>query len=214
MARGRNKVDPYAKKASETDLQWRSRIARLKQMDEAEKETLVSPETQRHGDYYKTFVMHVETGTYASTERNRQVSSLAVMRDKGRISDQQFDAAQRIAGVAEAIERNASVRCASLEARVDCSGSSRNPLIETLHQVRMERAYTAWRERLPYPKRMIIDMVICDRSLKATARKYGVGWPRAFRLLGNALDEWPAIWDFASRVIDQDDVDAAHRRVA
>lgn len=207
------KTDPLAKRQQETYWQWRARIARAKQDQRDRSDSLVTPEALQHGEYEDGFIMHIETGTFAKGTRNRQHNPLAWLHSMERITGEQYEAALRIAGVAEAIQRAACVRSASMEARVDCSGSSRDPLIETLHQVRMERAYTVWRNRLPFPKRMVIDMILADRKLKATARKYGVGWPRAFRLLTNALDEWPHAWRDAADTIEQEDVDRAHARL-
>lgn len=59
MGKGRNraKVDPLAKRAHETDLQWRSRIAREKQEARKAGQPLVTPEAARHGDYVDTLVL-------------------------------------------------------------------------------------------------------------------------------------------------------------
>ena len=98
-----------------------------------------------------------------------------------------------------------------MEARVDCSSSGGDSLVESLSDVRLERAYSAWRNTLPIPRRMIIDMVTRDHRLKAIAARYNMGWPRASRLLRNALEDWADIYARAMRAIDQDDVDDMHR---
>lgn len=171
---------------------------------------IVAPNT--HGDYHYDDIIHVESFTRATVHRIRQQSSIRKLLDDGQITDEQFYAAQSIARVAEMIQRNVSVRCASLEARVDCAGSGRDILVERLGAVRMEAVYTKWRTSIAVPRRMIVDMVLEDRSLFTTARVHGVGWPRAKRLLGDALDRWNDLMERARKDIDQDDVDRAHAR--
>ncbi|MFX8813237.1 hypothetical protein ABTM61_20120, partial [Acinetobacter baumannii] len=80
---------------------------------------------------------------------------------------------------AEAIERAVSVKCASMEARVDHAGSARDILVERLAAVRREQTYSRWRQTLPSPKRLVLDMVLTPRSLVATARVHNVPWRRA-----------------------------------
>lgn len=107
--------------------------------------------------------------------RIRQTSSLRKLLDNNQITEDQSYAAQDIARVAGMIQRNASVRCASLEARIDCASSGSDMLVERLCAVRREMIYTKWCTSIAMPRRMIVDMVLEDRSLFATARTYGVG---------------------------------------
>ena len=100
-----------------------------------------------------------------------------------------------------------------MEARVDCSGSARDALNESLYRVRAEGAYTEWRANLPLPRRMVIDMVTQDAGLKAIAAQHGMGWSRARDVLTEALDRWPTILAKYVKVIDQEDVDAQHARL-
>ncbi len=169
-------------------------------------------EQERHARYVKEEIVHAETFTRATVHRVRQASSLRKLLDDGQITDAQFYAAEQIAFVAEMIERNVAVRCASLETRVDCAGSSRNALVERLGAARMEAVYTQWRTSIAMPRRMIIDMVLQDRGLFATARLYRVGWPRAKRLLGNALDRWDELMQRAYKEIKQEDLERAQAR--
>lgn len=169
-------------------------------------------EQEQHAQYVREEIVHAETFTRATVHRIRQASSLRKLLDDGQITDAQFYAAEQIAYVAEMIERNVAVRCASMEARVDCSGSSRNALIERLGVARMEAVYTQWRTSIAMPRRMIVDMVLEDRGLFATARLYRVGWPRAKRLLANALDRWDELMQRAYKEIKQQDLDLAHAR--
>jgi len=171
-------------------------------------------EQRRHAEYDRGEIVHAESFTRATVHRVRQASSLARMLDDGRLTMEQYGAALDIARVAEMIERSVAVRCASLEARVDNQGSSRDVLIENLTAARLEVAYTAWRQRLPMPKRMVIDMVLADRSLKATARVYRMGWPRAMSRLRDALDTWIDERERAWRQIDAPDLERAQARIA
>lgn len=214
MGRKRGKADPKAKRRDETYLQWQSRLAREKQAERDRATPIIPIEAHQHGAFREGFVYHHETGTKAEAPVRQDKSSLRKMNDSGALSDEQYYSALAIAGVAELIERAVSVKGASLEARVDCSGSAYCPVVESLHAVRMERAYTEWRNRLPMPRRLFVDMVSSDQTLYATARSYGMGWPKAQRLLRLALDRWPEIYRRAMNAIDQDDVDEAVRRIA
>lgn len=178
----------------------------------AEKLMGPTPEQSAHADYHRDEIIHAETFTRVTVHRIRQQSSLRKLLDDGQITDDQFFAAGAIAYVAEMIERNVAVSCASLEARVDCAGSGRHLLIERLGAVRMETVYTQWRTSIAIPRRMIVDMVLEDRALFATARVYRVGWPRAKRLLKDALDLWNELMDRAYKEITQEDLDEAQAR--
>lgn len=209
MARG-NKRDPMAKRHDETDLQWRSRLARMNETKREKGEGIVPTETLNHGGLEKASV-EGDDGRRWDTYRRHRVSALKGLNERGLLSDGQYYAALQIARVAERLERNAGVSCASMEARVDCSGSGGDKLVESLSDVRLERAYSVWRLSLPLPRRMIIDMVTRDHRLKAIAARYNMGWPRASRLLRNALEDWADIYAAAMRNIDQEDVDDMHR---
>ena len=207
------KTNPEAKRHDETSLQWRSRIAALRQHQRDKAEPIVSLETQRHADYTPEFVRHIETGTIAQAPRVRTVSSLAILHERGKLTDAQYYAAMAIASVAESIERSVSVSGASMEARVDCSGSGKDNHIESLHKIRLERAYSAWRLRLVVPRRMVLDMVTEDRKLKEIARSYNKAWPTALKILAQSLDMWDDCFAKAMRSINQEDVDAAYYRL-
>lgn len=64
------KNDPYAKRATETHLQWRSRVAAMEQAVRDRSEPVVPREAQRHGEYGDQFVYHLESGTKVQTKRN------------------------------------------------------------------------------------------------------------------------------------------------
>lgn len=158
-------------------------------------------------DFETVWTTHVDTNTKAQTKRRRRHgSSLSTMRDKGQLSEEQYQAACEIAFAAEMIERSVSVRCASLEARVDSSGSARDALIEKLGAVRFEMAYSQWRSRLPMPRRMVVDMVIESSSLVSIARVYNTPWRRAREMLLRSLDHWPAVKERIWRDVEERDV--------
>lgn len=147
-------------------------------------------EQMKQQDYDLGTIIHAETFTRTTVYRVRQQSSLRKMLDAGQLTEAQYWAAQEIAHVAEIIQRGMGTRSASLDTRVDCSASGRDALIEKFGYVRAEATYTRWRTAIAMPRRMVIDMVLEDRQLKATARVYGVGWPKAKRLLWSALNLW------------------------
>lgn len=64
-----------AKRRDETDLQWRSRLARLKAEERDRSEPLVPHEAQRHGDY--------QDDTLYSVNDNGQIVRAAVKRNRG-----------------------------------------------------------------------------------------------------------------------------------
>lgn len=202
------------KQRGETDLDWRQRIAKLEQDRRASGAPIVTPEAEQHGDYRDEFVMHVETQTLARTKRNRVASPFLALYERGTIDKDQYGAALEIAAAAEMITCSVSIRSARLAARVDNSGAADDALVEKLATVRLEVAYTLWRSRLPMPRAMFVDMIVHPGSLKAIARRHGMGWPRAKRLLIRALDRWNDIRERVARNIDQEDLDAAHKRLS
>jgi hypothetical protein len=73
--------------------------------------------------------------------------------------------------------------------------------------------YNRWRDRLPMPRRMVIDMVIGDRDLVGTARVHNVPWRDARRRLMAALELWLELRDAVWREVDGDDATRAYRRL-
>ena len=205
------KGDPLAKRRDENDLQWRSRLERLKDEQRRRGEDTVTPEARGHG--LEPATVKDDDGRQWQSYRRKSRSALAYMRERGNLTDDQFYSAQRIAEIAEMLERSVALGCASLEARVDCSGSARDAVNESLYRVRAEGAYTAWRAKLPLPRRMVIDMVTQDAGLKAIAAQHNMGWPRAQEILKVALDSWPEIFARFVKRIDQEDLDRQHARL-
>lgn len=199
------KRDPRVKRRDETHAQWQARMDAMSDFERETGEPIITPEAEAHGEFDDVFVPD-EGGHLTKTKRRRSASSMARMHENGQITADQHAAAMEIALVAELIERSVSVRGASLEARVDSSGSGRDVLVERLAIVRLERAYSDWRRFLPMPRRMVIDMVLADRDLFATARVFRVSWPTARKRLIAALDRWIDIRERTWRNVDERDV--------
>jgi hypothetical protein len=158
-------------------------------------------------------------GTPETNERiavipsRRRQSAVFRMVALGKLSLDDAASATEIAQIVEMIESPVSVRSASLEARVDQSGSARDAVVESLNRIRAERAYTEWRESLPHPRRMIIDMIVKDAGYVQLARAHKMNWRRARRALITALRAWPGFKMAAHRTIGEDDVHEAYNRL-
>ncbi len=205
-------ADERAKKRGETNAEWQARIEQYDLINQVIDGPLVTPEAEQHGDYRSQFVMHIESYTLAYTRKNHEFSPFDDLLDRGTITKEQYEAAMQIQMVAERIGRAASVRSASLEARVDNSRGG-DLLVERLVNVQFEVAYSRWRQFLPVPKSMILDMILMSGPLKNKARSYGMGWPKARKRLLDALDSWIRKRDEAVSKIDENDLKSAHFRV-
>ena len=205
--------DTLGKLPGETHREWQDRLDSADLVRRYPGEPLIPAEAEAHGDYADSLVRHVETNTRAQTKRNRQQSALGLMHERGTISPAQFEAAGQIARIAESIERAVSLRGSRMEPRVDCGGSARDMLTERLSQVRLELTYNRWREWLPMPRRMVIDMVIGDRDLVGTARVHNVPWREARRRLIGGLELWLELRNAVWREIGADDAARAYRRL-
>ena len=206
-------LDTLGKLPGETHREWQDRFDAATLVRRYPGEPLMPAEAEAHGDYVDSVVTHLETNTRAQTRRNRQQSALALMHERGAISPAQFEAAGQIARIAESIERAVSLRGSSMEPRVDFGGSARDMLTERLSQVRLEMTYNRWRDRLPMPRRMVIDMVIGDRDLVGTARVHNMPWREARRRLIAGLELWLELRDAIWREIDGEDAERAYRRL-
>lgn len=204
----------HAKRPHESHWQWHARLALLRQQERDREQPLVTPEAMRQAEYEDATVMHVESGTRVETKRRKSISSLVRMHGTGKIDNAQFEAAMRIGRIAERIEGAVGVRCASLEARVDCSNGSRDVLLERLGQVRDEIAYGRWRRQIPLPRRMILDMILVDRPLATTARIHGKRWEAARETFIRALDLFNELRERVGKEVDERDLDSAHARIA
>lgn len=204
MARNK-RVDPRLKRRGETHLQWRQRLDRLADA-ESYGQSLVTSEARQHAEYHTETVVH-EEGSMAKVMRNSTRSALARMHQVGQITPEQYEASLEIAAVAETIARAVSVRGASLEARVDNSGSSKDILIERLSRVRLEHTYSRWRMALPRKHAaLIVSMILRDSALKAKARMAGMPWYPARQMMKDALDLWSEMKERVWASVDEDDV--------
>ena len=197
----------------ESHLSWQVRVAQLDTDLRDKSGPIITAETEKQAEYRDVFVRHVETDTLARTKVNSTKSPFMAMYNAGTIDKDQYAASLEIAQIAELIQSSVSVRGASLEARVDCSAGNRDLLVESLSVVRQQIAYGMWRDGLPMPRRMFLDMIVDQRPLVDTARRYKTNWRTARRKLIQQLDRWLNIVDNVVRRIDADDVRAAHRRV-
>lgn len=143
----------------------------------------------------------------------RRQSPLDRMFKLGKLSADELAAANEIAAVVEMIERAVTVRCASLETRVDCSGSGTDVLAESLGRVRLEIAYRVWRDRIPAPRRMIIDMLTSNQPYVALARRYRTNWRTARKRLLTALRIWPEVRLVSRYMVKAEDLNAAYARL-
>ena len=160
--------------------------------------------------------------THAHSAQLRQ-GALARLYHSGAISAEQLGSALEISAAAERIGAEVRVRTISLETRIDGGGHDRT-FWEALGQVRSEMAYTQWRAALVplcasthgpnAPLGVVLDMIVHDMGVTAAAALHRVHVRRARRLLGEALDLWPGIIGECVRLVDAEDLEAAHQRVA
>jgi len=151
--------------------------------------------------------------THANAAKTKQ-GALARLFESGAIDREQLEYAAEISSVAEAIERDVSVRTASLEARVDSSGTHGVALIEGVRWVRLQMAYTRWRIMLPMPKRLVLDMIVGEPiGYRVAARRYGVHNRKAKRYLIGAIDRWPECVEWACKQVDRDDIQELNDRL-
>lgn len=142
----------------------------------------------------------------AAIPADRRQPALARLYERGDLSEDQFRAYQEIESIVEAIQRAVDVRCASIEARVDCARGDRDMLVEGLARIRLEVTYSAWRNTLPIPRRAIIDLIETNRSMAATARVYKLDPRTLEKRVKQALDRWTEIKAETWRTVSKDDV--------
>lgn len=136
---------------------------------------------------------HKHFGTPETWEnaKHTHADALIQLERNGTINKDQAEWAAEIANVYRSIESDVAVKVASLEARVDQSRRG-GQVVEGIRRVRMHLAYGYWRDRLPAPKQMILDMIVGDPiGYTVAAKRYRVHNRKAKRLLIGALDIWP-----------------------
>jgi hypothetical protein len=146
--------------------------------------------------------------TWESAERTHSDALIQLERN-GTIDKEQLEWAAEIANVYRSIEADVGVKVASLEARVDQS-RRQGEVIESVRRVRMHLAYGYWRDALPAPKQMVLDMIVGDPiGYTVAARRYSVGNRKAKARLIEALNQWPICVDRAYKLWDDQDIHAA-----
>jgi hypothetical protein len=160
---------------------------------------------------------HKNEGTPETHERasRRNQGALASLYKNGSIDGEQLASAEEIARIAERIGADVAVRTASLETRVDLGPRHYDALHdERIQQVRREMAYTEWRQQLPQPA-PVLDMLVGEAiGFTVVAARHRMHHRKAKRLLIQALDLWPEILGRVYKMVDQQDLDRAHARLA
>lgn len=141
--------------------------------------------------------------------------ALAQLHANGTIDAEQLEWAAEIANVHRSIESDVAMSVASLEARVDNSGRGRGKVIESIKRVRLHLAYGLWREDLPAPKGLVLDMIVGDSiGYTVAAKRYRVHNRKAKRLLIEAIDRWPVWVDRIYRMYSDEQIDEARQEAA
>lgn len=156
---------------------------------------------------------HKNEGTPETHEQASRKSqgSLARMFMAGDLTADQLAWAVDIADVAERIESDVAVRVVSYEPRIDCQASGRDTLVEGIRRVRLEMAYSWWRQRIEDPKRAILDMLTGEpKSFSAVARLYRTHKRSMRKKLFHAIDLWPEALKYAELEVDDASLAAAH----
>lgn len=128
--------------------------------------------------------------THEHASRTHQ-GAIAQLYANGTIDAEQLEWVAEIANVYRSLEADVAVKVASLEARVDQSRQG-GQVPEGIRRVRMHLAYGYWRDLLPAPKALVLDMIVGDAiGYTLAAKRYGIHNRKAKRLLLEAIDRWP-----------------------
>lgn len=149
-----------------------------------------------------------ETRFHASRSRQGNIAGLLMA---GKIDQEQLGWAEEIYRAYEIVASDVTIRNVSYEPRIDNQSSARDVLVEGIGRVRREVAYTYWRNNIPEPRAMIMEMLTGERiSYSTAAIKYKMGKPKSLGLLIKAIDLWPTAVEQAVKNVDAADVAAAH----
>ncbi|WP_397586665.1 hypothetical protein [Sphingobium fuliginis] len=154
---------------------------------------------------------HKAYGTPETWDRSTRThdGSLVQLHRNGTIDKDQLEWAAQIANVYRSLEADVAVKVASLEARVDQSKRLGGQAAESVYRVRMHLAYGYWRDMLPMPKQMVLDMVVGDTiGYSVAAHRYRVHKRKAKRFLLDALNRWPMCVAHAFSMVDRGTVAA------
>ena len=205
-------INAQMKRRGETDLEWRQRLDNII-AGRPFGEPLIPEEAERKGYFVDCFVTHVETNTKAATKRNNLITALDRMFEDGQLTAEQYQAAGEIQLMCETIQRQVGIRGASLKARVDNEGANRDALIESLGRVRLEVLYSRWRDQLPVPKQMYLDIIVTGHPLKGTSRSHGQPWRKVRKRMIDALDRWNALRERVWSSIERQEVESIYWRL-
>ncbi|MBA4091404.1 MAG: hypothetical protein C0494_12560, partial [Sphingobium sp.] len=152
---------------------------------------------------------HKAYGTPETWDRSLRThdDALIQLHRNGTLDKEQLEWAAQIGNVYRSLEADVGIKVASLEARVDQSrGGGRTA--EHVMRVRAHLAYGYWRDALPTPKQMVLDMIVGDAvGYTVAARRYRVHNRKAKRLLLEAINRWPVCIAYAFSAVDQATVD-------
>ncbi|UZW54044.1 hypothetical protein NUH86_10905 [Sphingobium sp. JS3065] len=154
---------------------------------------------------------HKAYGTPETWDRSTRThdGSLVQLHRNGTIDKDQLEWAAQIANVYRSLEADVAVKVASLEARVDQSRRTGGMAAESVYRVRMHLAYGYWRDMLPLPRQMVLDMIVGDTiGYSVAAHRYRVHKRKAKRFLLDALNRWPMCVAHAFSMVDRHTVDA------
>ena len=140
----------------------------------------------------------------------RRTPPLDLMHQRGQLTDDQYRAYVEIEGVSTSIKRGVEIGCCSIEARVDNGGGNRDMLVESIGRIRLEAAFTEWRDTLPTPRQMILDVIATGCPMNATARRYNKSLPTIRKRVLAALDSWAKYRSDKRRSITEETVGAIY----
>lgn len=153
---------------------------------------------------------HKAYGTPETWDRSLRThdDALIQLHRNGTLDKDQLEWAAQIANVYRSLEADVGIKVASLEARVDQSrGGGR--AAEGVLRVRMHLAYGYWRDMLPMPKQLVLDMIVGDAiGFTVAAKRYRVHNRKARRELIAAIDRWPRCVAAAFSLVGREAVDA------
>jgi hypothetical protein len=149
--------------------------------------------------------------THAQAAATRQ-GTLARLFEKGRLTIHQLAAAERIRQVHGRLTGDVAIGTVSFETRVDNSSHGAE-FFEALGAVRAEIAYGRWRTAMAGRLPLMLALVIEERSVSDAARQARVRPETALKQLSFALDLWDELTGEACRAVDDEDLEAAHRRL-
>ena len=155
----------------------------------------------------KTSASTPETRYRAGPVRDGAIARLYL---SGALSADQLAWSIEIAMVHAQIIRDVTVRCISLETRVDNGGGGDRAFWEALGAVRREWAYGRWRDDLGEIAGAILAIIVDDCPITLIARQRGMHVRRMRKALSDALDAWPKTMRDACDWIDPAELAAAH----